>query len=292
MLGAIVGDVVGSVYEFNNIKTKNFALFGAENRITDDTVMTYAVYRALHDCLQEYRTLPEKEKAKLAKTCPYPQFANLSNFAIKELKNYGRMYEDAGYGQNFSAWLNSQDEQPYNSWGNGSAMRISPVAYFAHSLDEVKFLSDRITEVTHNHPEGMKGAQATACAVWLALHNRTKSQIKQFIEENYYPLEFDYEKLNQTYTYHVDCQNSVPQALYCFLISTNFEDAIRTAVSIGGDSDTIGAITGAVAGAYYGVPRAIEEKTTDYLYGQVRHDYQEFKNQFQIKKDSRNVKFL
>lgn len=245
MIGAIVGDIVGSKYEFHNIKTKEFPLFSEGCHFTDDTVMTIAVYKALKECEGDY--------------------AKLSQNAIKCMQEYGQMFWNAGYGGNFFLWLTSKEPKPYGSFGNGSAMRVSPVAYFARSIDEVKFLSGEVTKITHNHPEGMKGAEATAVAVWLALNKRTKQEIKEHIEQNYYPLDFDYDDLKQNYKYSVACQNSVPQAIFCFLISNNFEDAIRNVVSIGGDCDTTGAICGAIAGAYYGVPQNIKEQALTFL---------------------------
>lgn len=245
MIGAIVGDIVGSKYEFHNIKTKEFPLFSEGCHFTDDTVMTIAVYKALKECEGDY--------------------AKLSQNAIKCMQEYGQMFWNAGYGGNFFLWLTSKEPKPYGSFGNGSAMRVSPVAYFARSIDEVKFLSGEVTKITHNHPEGMKGAEATAVAVWLALNKRTKQEIKEHIEQNYYPLDFDYDDLKQNYKYSVACQNSVPQAIFCFLISNNFEDAIRNVMSIGGDCDTTGAICGAIAGAYYGVPQNIKEQALTFL---------------------------
>lgn len=245
MIGAIVGDIVGSKYEFHNIKTKDFPLFSEGCRFTDDTVMTIAVYKALKECEGDY--------------------SNLSQKAIESMQGLGKTFWKAGYGGNFFLWLGSKEPKPYGSYGNGSAMRVSPVAYFARNLDEVKFLSNEVTKVTHNHPEGLKGAEATAVAVWLALNKKSKQEIKEYIEQNYYALDFDYDDLKQNYKYSMACQNSVPQAIYCFLISNNFEDAIRNVVSIGGDCDTTGEICGAIAGAYYGVPQNIKEEALSYL---------------------------
>ncbi len=245
MIGAIVGDIIGSKYEFHNIKTKDFPLFSKDCRFTDDSVMTLAVYLALKDCNGDY--------------------TKLSLNAIKRMQEYGKMFWKAGYGNKFFQWLINKNPEPYNSLGNGSAMRISPVAYFANSLKAVKKLSEQVTKVTHNHPEGIKGAEATAVAVWLALNKKSKEEIKAYVEQNYYSLDFDYNDLKQNYKYTMTCQDSVPQAIYCFLISTDFEDAIRNCVSIGGDCDTTGAICGAIAGAYYGVPQHIENEALSYL---------------------------
>ena len=248
MLGAIVGDIVGSIYEFNNIKHKNFLLFTANNFFTDDSVMTFAIYSALKKCKGNYKSL--------------------SKLAIKQMKQFGKLYPNSSkisYGTSFANWLNSKNPQPYNSFGNGSAMRVSPVAYFAKTEEEVKSLSKIVTEVTHNHPEGVKGAEATAMAIFLALQKNNKEEIKRYIETTYYSLNFNYSDLIENYTFNETCQNTVPQAIYCFLISNSFEDAVRTAISIGGDSDTLCAITASIAEAFYGVPENIEISALNYL---------------------------
>ena len=260
MIGAIVGDIVGSKYEFNNIKTKDFPLFSNGCRFTDDTVMTLAIFKALDDCNGDY--------------------SNLSSNAILRMQEYGKMFWNAGYGNKFFLWLISKKPEPYNSFGNGSAMRVCPVAYFAKSIEEVKHLSEQVTKVTHNHIEGLKGAEAAAVAVWLALHKKSKDEIKEYIEQNYYPLNFDYDDLVQNYKYSMTCEGSVPQAIYCFLISKDFEDAIRNCVSIGGDCDTTGAICGAIAGAFYGVPEDIEANALNYLDPKLLEIVNSFKSKF------------
>jgi len=237
MIGAILGDIVGSRFEWNNIKSKDFEFLTNACFFTDDSVMTIAIAKALLEW--------EKNKA-----------LDLSNLAIKYMQEIGRKYPNCGYGGNFGGWLISTNPQPYNSWGNGSAMRISPVAYVAKSLEEVKELSYKVTCVTHNHPEGLKGAEATACATYLALNGKSKDEIKKYIVDNYYKLDFTIDSIRDGYDFDVSCQGSVPQALQCFFESTSFEDCIRNCMSLGGDSDTLGAIAGAVAEAYYG----IEEK--------------------------------
>ena len=248
MLGAIIGDIVGSVYEFNNIKTKDFSFFSEDKFFTDDTVMTVAVYSALKKCKKKYE--------------------NLESCVIAEMQSFGKLYPNSSkisYGNRFANWLTSQNPQPYYSFGNGSAMRVSAVPYFAKSIDEVKVLSQKVTCVTHNHPEGIKGAECVAVCIYMALNKATKEEIKKFVEDNYYLLNFDYEDLKNNYTFNETCQNTVPQAIYCFLISTDFEDAIRTAVSIGGDTDTLCAIVGAIAEAYYGIPKQIKKEAIGYL---------------------------
>lgn len=245
VLGAIIGDIVGSVYEFNEIKTKDFPLFSEHCCPTDDSIMTLAIASALVEC--------EKDYSKLAAE------------TIKQMQLWGMKYPKAGYGSMFSDWLCSNNPQPYNSFGNGSAMRVSPVVYFAKSLEEVKELSRIVTSVTHNHPEGIKGAEATAVAAYMALHECKKEEIFAVINAEYYPMNFTLDEIRADYEFNETCQETVPQALKAFFEATSFEDAIRNAISIGGDSDTIAAITGAVAGAYYGVPLHIEHKALKYL---------------------------
>ncbi len=245
VIGAIIGDIAGSMFEFNNIKTKNFVLFEDKCRFTDDTVMTLAVYKALKECNGDY--------------------TNLSQKVIEDMKNIGRQYEFCGYGAKFYNWLFSKNNEPYQSYGNGAAMRISGVGMFASSLAEVKELSRKITQVTHDHPEGLKGAEATAVAIYLAKKGKSKKLIKKYIEDNYYKLDFDYDSLVKNYKYNETCQETVPQAICCFLISESFEDCLRTSISIGGDSDTLTAISCSIAGEYYGIPKGIEEKALGFL---------------------------
>lgn len=245
MLGAIVGDIVGSKYEFNNIKTKDFQLFDEDSFFTDDSVMTVAIAEALLRCEDKYDKLNE--------------------MAIKVMRFYGRLYPGMSYGGRFEEWLNSPVPKPYHSFGNGAAMRISAVPYFAKSLKECIELSKKVTSVTHNHVEGIKGAEATAVCIYMALHGYKKEQIKAKIEKEYYKLNYDYNELVKNYRFNETCQETVPQAIYCFLISTDFEDAIKTGISIGGDSDTLCAIIGGIAEAYYGLPFWIKKETLQYL---------------------------
>lgn len=245
VLGAIIGDIVGSVYEFNEIKTKDSPLFSEHCCPTDDSIMTLAIASALVECEKDYSKLADE--------------------TIKQMQRWGMRYPKAGYGSMFSDWLRTNDPQPYNSFGNGSAMRVSPVAYVAKSIEEVKELSRIVTSVTHNHPEGIKGAEATAVATYMALHGSKKEEIFTVIDNEYYPMNFTLDEIRADYEFNETCQETVPQALKAFFEATDFEDAIRNAVSIGGDSDTIAAITGAVAGAYYGVPLHIEHKALKYL---------------------------
>ena len=264
MLGAITGDIIGSIYEANNIKTKKFDLFTDKNRFTDDTVMTFAVAEALMNG------------------------GGHENF-IRFMKRYGLLYPRAGYGRTFVRWLASDTTEPYNSWGNGSAMRVSSCGWIANldipieeGLKLTEDLAKKSAEVTHNHPEGIKGAQATAASIFFMRHGKSKNAIKEYKEKlkDYikdrfeYDLDFTIDEIRPIYRFDVSCQGSVPPAIVSFLESENFEDAIRNAISIGGDSDTIGAITGSVAEAAYGIPEDIKEKAMSYLDGRLKGVYE------------------
>jgi len=233
MLGAIMGDIVGSVYEWNNIKHKDFPLFAPDAFFTDDTVMTLAVAEALLD--RKHQGLDDD---------------GFREALIQHMRHLGKLYPNAGYGGHFSLWLKAKDPRPYNSYGNGSAMRVSPVVWAARSLDEATHLARLTAEVTHNHPDGIKGAQATAAAAWLGAHGAGMQDIRDHINANYYPLNLTLDDIRPSYTFDVTCQGSVPPALVAMLESTGVEDAIRNAISIGGDSDTVACITGAVAEQY------------------------------------------
>lgn len=245
MIGAIIGDIVGSRYEWNNHRSKAFTLFDRKCKPTDDSIMTLAVAKAILDSGDDIEKLS-------ANTVAYMQ-------------ELGRQYENAGYGGHFFQWLWEKDPQPYNSYGNGAGMRVGPCGFAADSLEQAKALSAAVTKVTHNHPEGMKGAEAIAVAVFLAKSGKDKAEIRSYIEENYYEIDFKMDELRRTYQFDVSCQGSVPVALEAFFESSDFEDAIRNAISVGGDSDTIAAMAGAVAEAYYGVPEEIRDEVTGFL---------------------------
>lgn len=234
MLGAITGDIVGSVYEWHNIKTKEFELFSPSCFFTDDSVLTIALADSI-----------------LTGT-PY----------VENLKAFARRYPDAGYGGGFRHWVQSASSAPYHSFGNGAAMRISPVGYAYGDLETVLAKAEAFTAVTHNHPEGIRGGQATAAAIFLARTGKSKEDIRAFVESRYgYDLSRHVDKIRPTYQFNETCQETVPQAIRAFLDSTDFEDAIRTAISLGGDSDTLACITGGIAQAFYGgVPAPIQEK--------------------------------
>lgn len=245
MLGALIGDIAGSRFEWNNIKTKEFELLTYRCRPTDDSIMSLAIAKALLCCKTDY--------------------SDLGFQATKWMQELGKKYPHAGYGGSFARWIHSANPEPYNSWGNGAAMRVSACAHAAVSLEEAITLSKAVTEVTHNHPEGIKGAEATTVAVFMALHGSSILEIRDHINANYYPMNFTLDGIRKDYFFDVSCQGSVPQALMAFFESESFEDAIRNAISIGGDSDTIAAITGSIAEAYYGIPANIREHALIYL---------------------------
>lgn len=244
MLGAIIGDMVGSVYEFSNPKTKGFNIYNRNMRMTDDSLLTIAVAKTL---LANYPIKYDSNSLKLIQK-------ELAEAFVATCKSK----PFAGFGGMFIDWCIRCDEKgiiepPYNSFGNGSAMRISPVGWVANSEKEVKILSKAVSEITHNHPEGLKGAEAVAIAIYLALHGSSKEQIKERMINDYYPeiANLDFDELIKNYKFNATCQKSVPQAIYCFLISNSLEDAIRNCVAIGGDCDTTGAMAGSIAEAYY-----------------------------------------
>ena len=228
MLGAIIGDIIGSIYEFNNIDTMKFPLFSENSMYTDDTILTLAVAECIQNNYDE-------------------------NKIIDTYKKWARSYPDSGYGGRFYKWALSDDRAPYGSYGNGSAMRISSCGWYGKTEKEVKDLATKVTMVTHNHPEGLKGAIVNALCVYYARIRKSKLFIKEFVSK-YYDLDFNYEELRKNYKFDSSCQESVPQAIYCFLISDSFEETIRTTISIGGDCDTTAAISGAIADAFYGIP--------------------------------------
>ena len=229
MFGALVGDIVGSFYEFNNAKSKEFSFFNSSTRFTDDSVLTLAISRYF------LKFSTQENKGEL----------------INIVKDTTRKYINAGYGPSFLRWINNDSSLPYNSYGNGAGMRVSPVAYVASSLEEAIKLSDFVTSITHNHPEGIKGARSIATSIYLLLHGASKKEIKEYVEKNYYSLDFDYEDLVKNYKFEISCQKSIPQAIYLFLISKDYVDALKNAISIGGDSDTISDMVLALSEAYY-----------------------------------------
>ncbi|HMA85621.1 MAG TPA: ADP-ribosylglycohydrolase family protein [Desulfosalsimonadaceae bacterium] len=256
MLGAIAGDIIGSVYEHRPIKTTDFPLFQSKSRFTDDTVLTVAVADAIIK----------------------------KNDYQSALKTYGRAYPDAGFGMLFFNWLFSADSQPYNSFGNGSAMRVSPVGFAFDTREEVLAEAEKCAAMTHNHPQGIAGAQAVALAVWMAWQDASKNEIKQEIETRFgYDLNRRLDDIRPGYSFDVTCQGSVPEALIAFYESEDLEDAIRKAISLGGDSDTLGCITGGIAQAYY---KKIPEDIISKVYARLPEPFvpviEDFNRRFHI----------
>ena len=259
MIGAIIGDIVGSRFEFNNHRSKEFELFTKDCQVTDDSIMTLAVAKAMMET-ERMITLSAGESSD---NNEYDSL--LEKMSVKYMQEIGRKYPNCGYGGMFEQWVFSDKPEPYNSFGNGAAMRISPIGFAARTADEACRLSELVTGVTHNHDEGLKGAEATAVAIFMAKRGFTKNEIRDKMNSNYYSLHFTIDEIRDTYEFNETCQETVPQAIEAFLESTSFEDAIRTAISVGGDSDTLAAITGAIAEAYYGVPEILREKALTYL---------------------------
>ena len=250
MIGAIAGDIIGSIYERHNIRRTNFPLFDPMCHFTDDTVLTIAIAESI---------------------------LNRGDY-VNNLKKYYSYYPEAGYGPLFRKWAAHKHGKPYSSCGNGSAMRVSPVGFAFDTLEEVLLEAEKSAAVTHNHPEGIKGAKATASAVFLSRTGHSKKEIKEYIECTFkYNLNQSFEKLRKHYTRSTTCQGSVPQAINVFLESENYEDAVRKAISIGGDSDTIACITGGIAQAFYkDVPDYIEEKVFEILDDRLKQVVYEF----------------
>lgn len=244
MLGAILGDIAGSRFERYNHKSKDFELLTRECCPTDDSNMTLAVAQALLRCNGHRLWLKRR--------------------AVESMQQLGRRYP-LGYGENFRLWLRAKHPKPYGSFGNGAAMRVSPCAWAARSLKEALALSDAVTVVSHDHPEAVKGARAVTTAIFMALHGASRADIRGTIRSDYYPLDFTLDEIRPKYWFDVSCQGSVPQAIEAFLEAADFEDAIRNAVSIGGDSDTIAAMAGSIAEAFFGIPRALRARALRYL---------------------------
>ena len=245
MIGAIIGDIVGSRFEFNNHRSKDFELFTANCFPTDDSIMTVAIGQAIVECQGDY--------------------SNLSRKAIECMQDLGRPYPHCGYGGRFYDWIYSENPQPYNSFGNGAAMRVSGAGFAARTIDEAKELSYKITAISHNHPEGLKGAESVAVAIFLARSGKTKQEIRQYIEGNYYKIDFTIDGIRATYRFNETCRNTVPQAFAAFFEGESFEDTLRNAISVGGDSDTLAAIACSIAEAYYGVPDDLRKQAESYL---------------------------
>lgn len=254
MIGAIAGDIIGSVYEADPIKTKDFPLFHPRCRYTDDTVMTVAVARAVLRN-EDYQS---------------------------SMIDLGRRYPFAGYGGTFIQWLHADHPRPYNSWGNGAAMRVSPVGFAFDSMDKVLTQAEMTAKVSHNHPEGIKGAQAVALAIFLARIGKPKHAIKTAVEKRFgYQLNRSVDDIRPTYHFDVSCQGTVPEAIIAFLEAESWEDAVRNAVSLGGDSDTLACITGGIAEAFYGpVPAAVQDAVKAALTDELWEITDSFRKQY------------
>jgi ADP-ribosylglycohydrolase len=254
IIGAIAGDIIGSVYEWNNVKTTDFALFTAKSDYTDDTVLTVAIA----DCI-----------------------LNQKDFS-KTVWEYGRKYRRRGYGGSFKRWLRSNNPKPYGSYGNGSAMRVCAVGFAYDTLEKVLEIAAETAKITHNHPEGIKGAQAIASAIYLANNGKSKKEIKDYLVKTFdYDLDFTLDSIRPTYKFDVTCQGSVPQAIVAFLESTDFENALRLAISIGGDSDTIACITGGIASAFY---KEIPNEILEFVSSKLPNEFIEILNRFDEEK--------
>ena len=260
MYGAILGDIIGSPYEFDQgYKMKDFPLFSRNSEFTDDSVMTLAVADA-------FLSLP-----------PEASEVEIRRFLVRSMQTYGRKYPYAGYGGMFHRWLRDTNPQPYGSYGNGSAMRVSSVGWLFDDLQTVRHMARLSAEVTHNHPEGIKGAEATASAIYLARKGRTKAEIKSYIEENFhYHLSRTCDEIRPGYHHVESCQETVPEAITAFLEGSSFEDVIRTAVSLGGDCDTLTCIAGSIAEGFYGVPEELKNQCRARLPGELREILERF----------------
>lgn len=256
MLGAIIGDIIGSRFEFDNHKDKEFILFDDSCFFTDDTLMTIAIGKALHKCHGNYK--------------------NLYKYSIEWMQKLGTKYPDRGYGSLFSKWLKEENPIPYQSYGNGAPMRVSCCGIVGKNVKEVIELSHIVTSTTHNHKDALEASEAVALSIFFAKQDKSMSYIKTYIQKNYYDLAFTLNDIRDNYQFNETALNTTPQALVAFFESTDFEDAIRNAISIGGDSDTIAAITGSIAGSYYGIPEKIKNKAYSYLNYELKKLIREF----------------
>lgn len=259
IIGAICGDIIGSSHEFRPIKTKDFKLFDAYSVFTDDTVMTLAIASWL---------IKDKDSIDVL---------------VSEIKKFGHKYPNAGYGRMFKDWLNQDNPKAYGSWGNGSAMRVSPVSWAAESLEESQKLAEMSAIVTHNHPEGIKGALATNDAIFLARNSYSKDEIKMHIEKNYaYDLSRSVNEIRPNYDFDVSCKGSVPESIICFLEGEDYEDTIRNVVSLGGDADTQAAIAGSIASAYWEVPAKISARSIRRLDSNLIEVFLKFREKYEM----------
>lgn len=257
IIGAICGDIIGSTREHSKLKTKDFELFPPRSTFTDDTIMTLAVARWL---------------------C---QDRDSQDVLVENLQTFGNDYPYGGYGGRFYHWLAEEDPKPYGSWANGSAMRVSPCAWVAETLEEAQNLAKKSAIVTHDHPEGIKGALATCDAIYLARVGAKKGEIKDHVEVRYgYDLSRTVDEIRPTYKFDVSCAGSVPESIICFLEARDYEDAVRNAISLGGDGDTQAAIAGSIASAYWEVPKGIVDRALDILDDYLMDAFLEFEEKY------------
>lgn len=268
MLGAIIGDIVGSRFEWNNYRAKDFEFLTYKCFFTDDSVMSLAVAKAILSSKKDH--------------------SDLSANAIKYMQEIGSPYPDCGYGGSFYEWIYEKDPKPYNSFGNGAAMRVSACGFAARDITDAKIMANMVTRISHNHPEGLKGAEATAVAIVLAREGKNILEIRDYINDNYYPMNFTLDEIRNSYEFNETCQNTVPQAMMAFFESTNFVDAIKNAISIGGDSDTLAAITGGIAEAYYGIPTEIRKHALTFLDERLLNILIDFENVYPPKMEKVN----
>ncbi len=260
MLGAVIGDIVGSRFEWNNRKSKDFTLLTPECHITDDSVMTLAIAQAV---LESHGRREE-----------------LAQRAVSSMQAFGRRWARGCYGGRFSRWLVSDNPQPYGSFGNGSAMRVSACAWAASSLEEALDMARRVTMVTHDHPEGVRGAEAVTAVIWSARQGLSTDALRRLVEERWYRLDFSLDDIRESYGFDVSCQGSVPQAIEAFLEADSVEDAVRNAVSIGGDSDTIAAMAGSMAEGRFGVPGELRARVLPLLEPRLREVLEHFERRW------------
>lgn len=260
MIGAIIGDIAGSRFEGYNNKTYDFEMFTNKCVFTDDTLMSLAIAKAFMESKEDY--------------------SNLEENSIKYMVELGLKYPLSRFGGGFYKWLKSEEHKPYGSYGNGAAMRVTACGYFANSLEEAIKYSTIVTNVSHNHEESVKAANVISACIYLARNKKSKEEIKEYVENTYRKLDFTIDEIRENYKFDVSCQGSVPQALEAFFESKDFEDAIRLAISIGGDSDTIGAITGSIAAAYYEVPEDLTQSALSYLTEDLLEIYNKFESRF------------
>ena len=259
MLGTIIGDMAGSRFEFNNVRKKDIPIYAEGSTPTDDTMMTVAVARAIMETEKEFELFSRGKKLN------DKFYKKLSENTIKNMAELGKQFPYCGFGTMFRKWIFDKEHKPYESWGNGAAMRIGPAGHIARNEEEVKKLSRTITSVSHEHPEAYKGAECTAMCIFWLRQGKTKKEVLELVKKNYYSEIIPVEKIRASVGFDASCQYCVPQAISCFMEGLDFEDTIRTAISSGGDSDTVAAIAGSIAQSYYEINDDLKEKTLKQL---------------------------